>query len=112
MANQASVGGAIVVSKMKIPKPKPFYGTRNAKALENFIFDLEQYFKATNTVTEEAKMSLATMHLSDDAKSWRSDFQDVRRHQSSSPGRNGNSRPSSPKAVGGDKRPGGDRRPY
>ncbi|KAA0067303.1 uncharacterized protein E6C27_scaffold179G00050 [Cucumis melo var. makuwa] len=35
-----------------------------------------------------------------------SDAQDVRRHQSSSPGRNRNSRPSSPKAVGGDECPG------
>ncbi|KAA0026252.1 protein DDI1-like protein [Cucumis melo var. makuwa] len=34
-----------------------------------------------------------------------SDSQDVRRHQSSSPGRNRNSRPSSPKAVGGDECP-------
>ncbi|KAA0046894.1 uncharacterized protein E5676_scaffold298G00720 [Cucumis melo var. makuwa] len=41
-----------------------------------------------------------------------SDSQDVRRHQSSSPRRNRNSRPSSPKAVGGDKRFGKDRRPY
>ncbi|KAA0062476.1 uncharacterized protein E5676_scaffold325G00940 [Cucumis melo var. makuwa] len=36
-----------------------------ADALENFIFDLEQYFKATSTVTEEAKVTLATMHLSE-----------------------------------------------
>ncbi|TYK10090.1 reverse transcriptase [Cucumis melo var. makuwa] len=41
-----------------------------------------------------------------------SDSQDVRRHQSSSPGRNRNSRPSSPKAVEGDKCSGKDRRPY
>ncbi|KAA0066144.1 Endo-1,4-beta-xylanase A [Cucumis melo var. makuwa] len=41
-----------------------------------------------------------------------SDSQDVRRHQSSSPGRNRNSRLSSPKAVGGDECPGKDCRPY
>ncbi|KAA0058240.1 uncharacterized protein E6C27_scaffold274G005650 [Cucumis melo var. makuwa] len=40
----------------------------DAKALENYIFDLEQYFRATNTVIEEAKVTLATMHLSKDAK--------------------------------------------
>ncbi|KAA0052266.1 uncharacterized protein E6C27_scaffold207G00900 [Cucumis melo var. makuwa] len=192
MANQAPAGGAI------------------------------SYFKATNTVTEEAKVTLATMHLSEDAKLWwrsryvdiqegrctvdtwdalkrelRSQFfpenveilarrklrdlrhtgkiweyvkqfaglmldirdmsekdkvfcfveglklwarvklyeqrvqdltsayaavkwlfdltrdsQDVRRHQSSSLGRNRNSRPSSPKAVGGDECPGKDRRSH
>ncbi|KAA0061383.1 uncharacterized protein E5676_scaffold692G00720 [Cucumis melo var. makuwa] len=40
------------------------------------------------------------------------DSQNVRRHQSSSPGRKMNSRPSSPKAVRGDKRSSKDRRPY
>ncbi|KAA0061794.1 senescence-specific cysteine protease sag39 [Cucumis melo var. makuwa] len=70
MANQAPAEGAILVSRVKIPKPKPFCGARDAKALENYIFHLEQYFKATNTVTEEAKVTLATMHLSEDAKLW------------------------------------------
>ncbi|KAA0047561.1 uncharacterized protein E6C27_scaffold115G00220 [Cucumis melo var. makuwa] len=41
-----------------------------------------------------------------------SDSQDVRRHQSSSLGRNMNSRPSSPKAVRGDGCPGKDRRSH
>ncbi|KAA0060490.1 uncharacterized protein E6C27_scaffold22G003260 [Cucumis melo var. makuwa] len=222
MASQAPAGGAISVSKVKVPEPKPFCGVRDAKALENYIFDPEQYFKATNTVTEEAKVTLATMHLSEDAKLWwrsryidiqegrctvdtwdalkgelrsqffpenveilarrklrdlrhtgeireyvkqfaglmldirdmsekdkvfyfveglkpwaraklyeqrvqdltsayaaaerlfdlTSDSQDARRNQSSSPRRNRDSRPSSPKAVGGDKRSGKDRKPY
>ncbi|TYK27683.1 uncharacterized protein E5676_scaffold225G00120 [Cucumis melo var. makuwa] len=222
MANQVPVGGAVPVTKVKVPEPKPFCGVRDANALENFTFDLEQYFKTTNTVTEEAKVTLATMYLCKDAKLWwRSrymdiqegrctidtwdvlkkelrlqfflenveilarrklrdlkhtgsireymkqfaglmldirdmsekdkvfcfveglkpwaktklyeqrvqdltsayaaaerlfdligDSQDVKRHQSSSLGRNRNSRPSSPKAVGGDKRSGKDRRPY
>ncbi|KAA0032950.1 uncharacterized protein E6C27_scaffold269G00270 [Cucumis melo var. makuwa] len=78
MANQALAGGAIPVSRVKIPEPKPFCGTRDAKALENYIFDLKQYFRATNTVTEEAKVTLATMHLSEDAKLWwRSRFVDM-----------------------------------
>ncbi|TYK11972.1 uncharacterized protein E5676_scaffold177G001560 [Cucumis melo var. makuwa] len=189
MASQAPAGGAISVSKVKVPEPKPFCGVRDAKALENYIFDLEQYFKATNTVTEEAKVTLATMHLSEDAKLWwrsryvdiqegrctvdtwdalkrelrsqffpenveilarrklrdlrhtgeireaetvgegqvveqrvqdltsayaaaerlfdlTSDSQDARPNQSSSPRRNRDSRSSSPKAVGGDKRSG------
>ncbi|KAA0062590.1 polyprotein [Cucumis melo var. makuwa] len=55
---------------VKITKPKPFCGARNAKTLENYIFDLEQYFRAMNTVTEKAKLTLATMHLSEDAKLW------------------------------------------
>ncbi|TYK04995.1 senescence-specific cysteine protease sag39 [Cucumis melo var. makuwa] len=70
MANQAPAGGAILVSRVKIPEPKPFCGARDAKALENYIFNLEQYFRATNTITEEAKVTLATMHMSEDAKLW------------------------------------------
>ncbi|KAA0053169.1 uncharacterized protein E5676_scaffold1775G00050 [Cucumis melo var. makuwa] len=78
VANQAPAGGAISVSNVKIPEPKPFCGARDAKALENYIFDLEQYFKATNTVTEEAKVTLATMHLSEEAKLWwRSRYLDI-----------------------------------
>ncbi|KAA0064190.1 uncharacterized protein E6C27_scaffold548G001290 [Cucumis melo var. makuwa] len=78
MASQAPAGGAISVSKVKVPEPKPFCGVRDAKALENYIFDLEQYFKATNTVTEEAKVTLATMHLFEDAKLWwRSRYVDI-----------------------------------
>ncbi|KAA0047839.1 uncharacterized protein E6C27_scaffold133G001000 [Cucumis melo var. makuwa] len=222
MANQVSVGGVVPVTKVKVPEPKPFCGVRDAKALENFIFDLEQYFKTTNTVTEEAKVTLATIYLCEDAKLWwrsryldiqegrciidtwdvlkkelrsqffpenveilvrqkfcdlkhtgkireyvkrfaglildirdmsrkdkifyfveglkpwaktklyeqriqdltpayaaaerlfdlTSDFQDVRRHQSSSPRMNMNSRPSSSKAVGRDECPGKDRKPH
>ncbi|KAA0061261.1 senescence-specific cysteine protease sag39 [Cucumis melo var. makuwa] len=70
MANQAPVGGAIPVSGVNILKLKPFCKARDAKALENFIFDLEKYFKAINTVTKEVKVTLATMHLSEDAKLW------------------------------------------
>ncbi|KAA0062679.1 senescence-specific cysteine protease sag39 [Cucumis melo var. makuwa] len=46
MANQTPVGGTISISKVKVSEPKPFCWVRDAKALENFIFDLEQYFKA------------------------------------------------------------------
>ncbi|KAA0058303.1 uncharacterized protein E6C27_scaffold274G006370 [Cucumis melo var. makuwa] len=42
MTNHVSVGGVVPVTKVKVPKPKPFCGVRDAKALENFIFDLEQ----------------------------------------------------------------------
>ncbi|KAA0063159.1 uncharacterized protein E5676_scaffold1213G00330 [Cucumis melo var. makuwa] len=51
MANQVPVGGAVPVTK---------------------------YFKATNTITEEAKVTLATMYLCEDAKLWgRSRYMDI-----------------------------------
>ena len=68
LENQAPAGRAITVGKIKILEPKPFCRERDAKALENFIFDIEQYFKATNTNTKEAKVTLATMHLFEDEK--------------------------------------------
>ena len=70
IVNQAPAGGAISVGRIKIPKPKPLCRARDMKALENFIFDMEQYFKATNTVTEEAKVTLAIMYLYEDTKLW------------------------------------------
>ncbi|KAA0046198.1 uncharacterized protein E5676_scaffold688G00220 [Cucumis melo var. makuwa] len=68
MANQAPAGGAILVSRVKIPEPKPFCGVKDAKALENYIFDLEQYFRATNTFTKEAKEGRCTIDTWDALK--------------------------------------------
>ena len=31
-------------SKPKVPEPKSFGGARNSKELENFLWDMEQYF--------------------------------------------------------------------
>ncbi|TYK28632.1 uncharacterized protein E5676_scaffold2030G00580 [Cucumis melo var. makuwa] len=181
-ANQAPTGGAIPVSRVKIPEPKPFCRAKDAKALENFIFYLKQsryidlqegrctidtwdalkkelrsqFFsenveilaqrklrelKHTCNVREYVKqfaglmLDIRDMSKKDKVfcfveglKWWAktklyeqrvqdltsayaaaerlfdltSDSQDVRGHQSSSPRKNRNSRPSSPKAVGGD----------
>ena len=30
--------------KVRVPEPKPFGGERNAKDLENFLWDMDQYF--------------------------------------------------------------------
>lgn len=39
---------------------------------------MEQYFNATNTTTEELKITSATMHLTDNAKlGWRSHYMDI-----------------------------------
>ena len=57
-------------TKMKVPEPKAFIGVRDARELENFIFDMEQYFRATKVDTEETKVSTASMYLSGDAKLW------------------------------------------
>ncbi|KAH0776453.1 hypothetical protein KY290_007864 [Solanum tuberosum] len=56
-------------SKVKIPEPKAFGGTRSAKKLENFLWDMEQYFIAAH-VRDDDRVSITTMYLADDAKLW------------------------------------------
>ena len=56
-------------SKVRIPEPKGFNGNRNAKELENFLWDIEQFFKATH-VPDSEKISITSMYLTGDAKLW------------------------------------------
>lgn len=56
-------------SKIKVPDPKAFGGNRSAKELENFLWDMEQYFKAAH-VREEEKVTITSMYLTGDAKLW------------------------------------------
>ncbi|XP_027156075.1 uncharacterized protein LOC113756717 [Coffea eugenioides] len=55
--------------KVKVPEPKPYQGSRSSKDLENFLWDVEQYFKAVD-VPEVEKVTIASMYLSGDAKLW------------------------------------------
>ena len=65
-AGQTNTGS----NKLKFLEPRPFKGNRDAKELENFIFDVEQYFKATPACTDDMKVIVASMYLIDDAKLW------------------------------------------
>ncbi|XP_028794242.1 uncharacterized protein LOC114749870 [Neltuma alba] len=57
-------------SKVDVPRPKAFKGTRNAKELDNFLWSMEQYFRA-NVVTDDAlKVSIACLYLEDTAMVW------------------------------------------
>ncbi|TXG51501.1 hypothetical protein EZV62_024025 [Acer yangbiense] len=55
--------------KIKVPELKQFNGSRNAKELENFLWDMEQYFKATK-IPDREHVSITSMYLSGDAKLW------------------------------------------
>ena len=57
-------------NKLKFLDLRPFKGNRDVKELENFIFDIEQYFKATTACTDDIKVTVASMYLIDDAKLW------------------------------------------
>ncbi|KAJ4723357.1 hypothetical protein OWV82_006740 [Melia azedarach] len=56
-------------SKIKVPEPRYFEGARDAKELENFLWDMEQYFKAAKVPYNE-QVSITTMYLRGDAKLW------------------------------------------
>lgn len=60
-------GLEVSATKVRVPEPKPFDGTRNAKELENFLWDHEEYFKTAKVPMNENVM-YATMYLSGDAK--------------------------------------------
>jgi hypothetical protein len=68
-----AVGGLPIngeaLSKLKVPEPKPFVGARSAKELENFLWDMEQYFRAAR-IPDGERVTITTMYLSGDAKLW------------------------------------------
>ena len=55
--------------KVRVPEPKGFSGNRNAKELENFLWDMEQFFQAAH-VAEGEKVQITSMYLTGDAKLW------------------------------------------
>ena len=50
-------------------EPKAFAGVREAKEIENFLWDMEQYFRTAH-ISKGEKVSLTTMYLTGDAKLW------------------------------------------
>ncbi|KAK3043051.1 hypothetical protein RJ639_002619 [Escallonia herrerae] len=59
----APAGGAEHSSRPRVPEPKSYGGDRDAKELENFLFDIEHYFRAIRVDSEETKVSMAAMYL-------------------------------------------------
>ena len=65
-----------MATKVKVPKPKPFNGSRSAKDLENFLWDMEQYFKATR-VSDQEMVTITSMYLLGDTRlCWRTRVED------------------------------------
>jgi len=56
-------------SKPKVPEPKCFGGARSSKELENFLWDMEQYFSVAKIGVAE-QVDLTVMYLTGDAKLW------------------------------------------
>ncbi|KAK3030119.1 hypothetical protein RJ639_038868 [Escallonia herrerae] len=56
-------GGAEHSSRPRVPEPKSYAGARDAKEVENFLFDIEQYFRAIRVNSKATNVSMATMYL-------------------------------------------------
>ncbi|KAK9681617.1 hypothetical protein RND81_10G015400 [Saponaria officinalis] len=63
---QPTISGARTV---KAPPPRTFCGTRDSTEIDNFIFDMEQYFRVSQ-LDEELKIDTASIYLVGDAKLW------------------------------------------
>ncbi|CAL1356778.1 unnamed protein product [Linum trigynum] len=57
-------------STMEIPRPKCLKGSMNARELGNFLWSLEQYFKALGIRDENTKVKTAPLYLSDVDMLW------------------------------------------
>ncbi|KAL0404245.1 UNVERIFIED_CONTAM: hypothetical protein Sradi_2065300 [Sesamum radiatum] len=84
---QRAVSNAPIVAhdvgaRLRIPEPKAYGGARDAKEVENFLFNMEQYFLAANVVDEARKVSTAIMYLTGDAKLWwRTKYAEIQANQ-------------------------------
>ncbi|KAH7677063.1 hypothetical protein IHE45_07G057400 [Dioscorea alata] len=56
-------------SKIDVPRPKPYNGSRNAKEIDNYFWGLEQYFKA-HGLEEAKKVDSVALYLTDAAMIW------------------------------------------
>lgn len=56
--------------KVEVPKPKEFTGVREAKEVDNFLWSVEQYFRAKSIEDEAIRVNTAAMYLTDYALLW------------------------------------------
>lgn len=55
--------------KAKVLKPKVYSRTRNATELENFLWDMEQYFRPARVLKAKCT-TITSIYLDGDAKLW------------------------------------------
>nr|GFB28056.1 putative retrotransposon Gag domain, aspartic peptidase domain protein [Tanacetum cinerariifolium] len=63
-------GNANQGSKLDVPKPSPFMGKRKARAVDDFLWEMEQYLEGVNVVDDASKIKMATRYLKDTAALW------------------------------------------
>ncbi|GJS97949.1 putative retrotransposon gag domain, aspartic peptidase domain protein [Tanacetum coccineum] len=66
--------------KLDIPKPSPFVGKREARAVDDFLWEMEQYLEGVNVVDDASKIKMATRYLKDtETLWWRRRYGDIER---------------------------------
>ncbi|KAF2303183.1 hypothetical protein GH714_014403 [Hevea brasiliensis] len=68
----ATTSGAslVIPSRVEVPKPSVYSGARNAKEIDNFLWSLEQYFRAIGITEDAKKVDHAPLYLVDTAMVW------------------------------------------
>ncbi|KAF2291637.1 hypothetical protein GH714_027758 [Hevea brasiliensis] len=68
----ATTSGAslVIPSRVEVPKPSVYGGARNAKEIDNFLWSLEQYFRALGIMDDAKKVDHAPLYLVDTAMVW------------------------------------------
>ncbi|KAK8366718.1 hypothetical protein V6Z12_A02G137800 [Gossypium hirsutum] len=55
---------------MDIPKPEKFKGARSARDVDNFLWEMEQYFRAMGIEDDAIKVNTASIYFTDVALLW------------------------------------------
>ncbi|GJR35583.1 putative retrotransposon gag domain, aspartic peptidase domain protein [Tanacetum coccineum] len=64
----------------EVLKPSPFMGKRKARAVDDFVWEIEQCMKGVNIVDDALKIKMATGYLKDTAALWwRRQYGDIER---------------------------------
>nr|GEU62164.1 hypothetical protein [Tanacetum cinerariifolium] len=56
--------------KLNVPKPSPFMGKWEARAVDDFLWEMEQYLEGVNVVDDASKIKMATRYLKDTTALW------------------------------------------
>ncbi|MBA0878863.1 hypothetical protein Goshw_020767 [Gossypium schwendimanii] len=60
----------VAFSNEDVPKPKEFVGTRSACDVDNFLWRMENYFRAKGIVDDAVKVNTTSMFFTDIALLW------------------------------------------
>uniref|UniRef100_A0A251STY2 Putative retrotransposon gag domain-containing protein n=1 Tax=Helianthus annuus TaxID=4232 RepID=A0A251STY2_HELAN len=56
--------------RVEIPKPSPFLGKREARAVDDFVWEMEQYLGGVQIKDDATKIKTASIYLKDTAALW------------------------------------------